>query len=561
MVERRQFLKIAAGSLLLSPSAAGETPFRARWTDSPGHAFVHSEEPSFHRLQTSLDTSYSRCQQEVVGLGRGPVVVTIKLLATGGAARPLFTLGFKSRSHGCWGFSLGAAGWQTAVNAGDPVGERVDLDGYDHHDWHTWVLRIPDAAGPARLYCDGQFLMELRQQITAAQREALAVSQAALHGSRQLVVPEIDGDGDYLFIESRLPGQILDIDRVEWTQAAMSTSRAFLPVLRDLDWERDGVRKVENTPERHAGNPILRAGDFKSASGEAYSFLHPRVVRDESGFHMFFPGALAGPKDRPKIESAIFHAFSKDGVQWEVTPKEPVLRPGGPGEWDEGVLGQAAVLKENGLFRMWYGGYVPRLSQGRGGFAVSKDGIDWRKPKLGLHSFGARDTNIVVPLHSDIWSDEYELPHCIVRDDEGRYVLFLHTQGPGGFIVDVATSPDGIHFTRSAHNIRHYGFDHSARGSTLHEAAVVLREPNYWWAFVGHHEQPGGLEHYRVRFTGWAVEPEEREHVGFGLWRSERTHLEPVPGSWRASRLTLAACCRWAMSGGFTTRRRGRANR
>src|SRR5207247_4683551 len=71
------------------------------------------------------------------------------------------------------------------------------------------------------------------------------------------------------------------------------------------------------------------------------------------------------------------------------------------------------------------------------------------------------------------------------------------------------------------------------RNTTLHGAAVVLHEPNYWWAFVGHHEPEG--KGYRMRFTGWVVEPDEKENVGFGLWRSQRIQLEPNLQSWDRS--------------------------
>jgi hypothetical protein len=253
-----------------------------------------------------------------------------------------------------------------------------------------------------------------------------------------------------------------------------------------------------------------------------------RVIKDESGFHMYFCGYA-----RPR-SFAFYHAFSADGIDWQVTPKEPVLTPGGPGSWDEGSLGQMAVLKEGGIFRMWYGGYVHRLQQGRAGYAESSDGIHWTRPKLGFFRFAGKGTNICFPLQAGLNSNEYELPVCIIRDDHApaqrRYTLFLHTQGPHGFIVDVATSRDGYRFVRAAHNARHYAFDETPRNSTLHGAAVVLQEPHYWWAFVGHHEAEG--KGYRMRSTGWVVEPDEGENIGFGLWRSTRVHLEPNPRSW-----------------------------
>jgi hypothetical protein len=184
---------------------------------------------------------------------------------------------------------------------------------------------------------------------------------------------------------------------------------------------------------------------------------------------------------------------------------------------------------------MWYGGYVDRLQQGRTGYAESADGIHWTKPALGLHPFAGRATNIVVPLQQGPNSNEYELAQSIVRADDGppdrRYLLFLHTQGPHGFIVDVAASPDGIRFTRVAHNGRRYGFDDATKTPTLHPAPAVLHEPGYWWLFAGHHEG----DNLTTRFTGWVEEPGDTENIGFGLWRSPRRQLEARPGSWETA--------------------------
>ena len=93
-------------------------------------------------------------------------------------------------------------------------------------------------------------------------------------------------------------------------------------------------------------------------------------------------------------------------------------------------------------------------------YAESSDGIRWSKPDLGLVRFGGRQTNICFSLQPGLNSNEYELPVEVIRDEaappERRYLMFLHTQGPHGFIVDVATSPDGRRFVRAPHNARHY---------------------------------------------------------------------------------------------------------
>ncbi|MEK7404574.1 MAG: hypothetical protein AAB225_05655 [Acidobacteriota bacterium] len=559
---RRDLLGLAVATLApakaLTPDAApvaishrygargGRIPFRSYWQDTARNSFRHAGHPSFHRLQAGLDVLYSRCQQAIGALADRPVRLTVKLLCSGEAGRTLFTLGIKSRTHGCWAFSLGAfptrditfgttTGWQIAVNAADPWIDRVSVDGYDHRDWHTFVLVVPGPAGPARLYCDGWHVLDLRQPITSEQRERIRLDQIRRHNSIQQMVPETPGPESCVFIESRHPGQIIDIDRFDLSQELATTARTSLAVLLDLDWELDGVRIAGNPLTRLEGNPVLRAKDIPDLSGQGYGTPFAYVLRDRGGFHMYLMGGYEMSKALGRNNCAVYHAVSPDGLRWQASP-EPVLVPGGPGEWDEGSLGQACVLKEGNTFRMWYTGYTERLHQARTGYAESRDGVHWTKPKLGLFRFSGRETNIVYPPQPDLHSNEYEIPISIVRDDEGpperRYVLFLHTQGPHGCIVDVATSPDGLRFTRAPHNARHYGFDPAPVKSSLHNGAVALHESGYWWAFVQHHEQ----QQPTMRSTGWLEEPREEENISFGLWRSRRPPLEPGAQAWEDAR-------------------------
>jgi hypothetical protein len=179
---------------------------------------------------------------------------------------------------------------------------------------------------------------------------------------------------------------------------------------------------------------------------------------------------------------------------------------------------------------MWYGAYTTRIQQGRTAYAESKDGVHWVKPNLGLHDFGGRPSNVCFSLQRDPHCNEYELPRDLVRADEAasnrKYVLFLHSQGPHRFVIDVATSPDGIHFTRASHNARHYAFDNSPLPHMLHGAPFLLHEPHYWWAIVGHGELGKGPR--TPRLAAWVVAPEDQQNVGFGLWRRTRRWAEPT---------------------------------
>ncbi|MHC4124564.1 MAG: hypothetical protein ACYSSI_13390 [Planctomycetota bacterium] len=461
--------------------------------------------------------------------------VTIKLLAYSEVTRNLVKVGLKSKTHGNWAFGIGTSktditgntDWQIITNAADHLGEQTSLAGFDNRDWHKFTLIIPDADGPAILYCDGQYVMELKTPITDQQRSKMIDARARIHrhGSIREYVPETSGDCDYVFIESRRPGQVIDIDYVEISQLPLTTSRKSLPVLLDLDWQLDGLKFVENRMKPYEGNPILTKADVPDISGEIErdEIVWPYVIEDDDIFRMYFcaPGAKK-ETDAIKPQVGIYHAISHDGFNWEVTPKKPVIVPGGPNEPDYHTT-PPVVLKEGGKYRMWYGAYPKFASQGRVAYAESRDGINWVKSKLDLHSYGGKESNICISLHPEQHINEYRLPRDIIKSDElskeNRYLLIMHAQGPYGFVVDVAKSADGIHFDHAANNARHYGFDAYPRPHAMHGAPFILHESNYFWAIVGYGAKGKG---YLPTFTGWATEPDERNNISFGLWRSRR---------------------------------------
>lgn len=116
--------------------------------------------------------------------------------------------------------------------------------------------------------------------------------------------------------------------------------------------------------------------------------------------------------------------------------------------------------------------------------------------------------------------------------------MFLHTQGLHGFIVGVATSLDGLRFVRALPIP-------GTTLSTLRPATApcmvppwCFHEPGYWWAFVGHHKAED--RGYRMRFTGWVVDPAEKENVSFELWNPQRMHLKFDPKSWDRGNVHVA---------------------
>lgn len=104
-----------------------------------------------------------------------------------------------------------------------------------------------------------------------------------------------------------------------------------------------------------------------------------RILFDGTTYRTWYEG------DRglfPGTYEAIGYATSPDGVHWAKYQPDPVLEPGLPGEWDESGIGYFnTVLYDAGIYQMWYTGNVIHDVTGTTGigFAVSRDGIHWRK--------------------------------------------------------------------------------------------------------------------------------------------------------------------------------------
>ena len=101
---------------------------------------------------------------------------------------------------------------------------------------------------------------------------------------------------------------------------------------------------------------------------------------------------------------------------------------------------------------------------------------------------------------------------CFTRTDTLRFCQnyqLIWVMWVYGYIVDVATSLDGLRWTRVAHNARNYAFTTPPK-RTIHRAPFVVHEPHCWWIFTG-----TGSGRY---FLGWVVERDDQDNIGFDLW-------------------------------------------
>jgi hypothetical protein len=181
--------------------------------------------------------------------------------------------------------------------------------------------------------------------------------------------------------------------------------------------------------------------------------------------------------------------------QPEKHPRNPIVVPDAPGESISLLFGTVLRDDEDGLFKMWYLCDTP---EGTGtGYATSKDGITWQKPKLGLFKVGGTKGNNVCLLDSARY---YEiagvLKNPIAKGPDEKFVMAIMGWQDGERCYHVMMSPDGMRW-REVHHIvppapvkpdrACFVWDPRERKFALYARCkhipdkIAAREGNYFW--------------------------------------------------------------------------------
>ncbi len=119
--------------------------------------------------------------------------------------------------------------------------------------------------------------------------------------------------------------------------------------------------------EKHAGNPVF--GPDRRWEGSYIAANGATLVRGDDLLHWY----QAGPRNQTRIG----FAHSRDGIAWEHL-SEPVLRYGPAGAWDDSGLGDPFTLACGDWIYLYYLGQN-RFGAQRLGVARSRDGVRWQK--------------------------------------------------------------------------------------------------------------------------------------------------------------------------------------
>jgi beta-xylosidase len=172
---------------------------------------------------------------------------------------------------------------------------------------------------------------------------------------------------------------------------------------------------------KHSRNPIL--------GGDLGICFDVSVLRDGGIYRMWFSW-------RPKKSIALVE--SKDGVRWG--KPQIVLGPNGKTDW-EGDVNRPVVLKQGGLYRMWYTGQA----RGRSwiGYATSRDGKTWQ-----------RMSDKPVLSAEKPWEKVAVMCPHVLYDDKARLFRLWYSGGEQGEpnAIGYATSADGVKWAKHENN-------------------------------------------------------------------------------------------------------------
>jgi len=151
-------------------------------------------------------------------------------------------------------------------------------------------------------------------------------------------------------------------------------------------WSLDGI-----TWQQYSENPVFSP---RKDEWDYPEVLKPIVIADGDTLRMWYGGGTIYLGDAKNNEvMRIGYATSVDGINWNRNP-EPVIEPPPPPHsstanpdvrplWDQDGVLPGGVIKEDGVFKMWFSGGVGRYAYPSSssywsiGYATSSDCIHW----------------------------------------------------------------------------------------------------------------------------------------------------------------------------------------
>lgn len=182
-------------------------------------------------------------------------------------------------------------------------------------------------------------------------------------------------------------------------------------------------------------NPVVTIGE--EGAWDDVSIRFPYVLYHDGLFHMFYTAYR-----NSTVPQAIGYASSEDGINWTKYEQNPIFEGSGIGNFDDfGVNRVVVTVEDDGTWVMYYNGQeepgVPPFGNGIGRATAPSPTGPWTRSESPVLETGTLRR----------WDGGFIFPDSVHKTDEG-YVMYYSGAGGAQGMVGMATSPDGIVWTK-----------------------------------------------------------------------------------------------------------------
>lgn len=200
-----------------------------------------------------------------------------------------------------------------------------------------------------------------------------------------------------------------------------------------------------------------RLGRGAKGTGDYIGVKSPTVIKDGSEYKMWYVGVGGGGE-------RIFYATSKDGLIWkkqdnsipsasDTTGTNGRIPLGTEGKGDSEGVDSPMVIKDGGMYKMWYTGTYKKVSYIF--YATSPDGLTWTKYDNSIPTNSDSDGTMGrIPLGSAGKGDSTGTSSpAVIKDGSVYKMWYVGDAGRSKLNIYYATSPDGINWKKYDNSI------------------------------------------------------------------------------------------------------------
>jgi len=205
-----------------------------------------------------------------------------------------------------------------------------------------------------------------------------------------------------------MPSWVIDHENLKYLFYTGWTQGVTVPYYfyAGLAISRDGGKHFERVSKA----PILERN-----SVDPYLTASPCVLIENGAWRMWYVSSVRRTLENSEAKTYyhINYAESKDGINWE---RRGIVCIDFKSK-DEHAIARPCVLKEDGIYKMWYsyGGKSYRI-----GYAESKDGVNWER----------KDDEVGIDVSASGWDSEM-IEYAFVFEHKGKKYMLYNGNGYG----------------------------------------------------------------------------------------------------------------------------------